>query len=109
MSLLASYSYRYHLQTKPSGGINQVCQKIVECEFKNKNLSDQMKFKLGQYLGNHHTNIAMKKFDISVGHEICDLPQEIIPRNLKCAFKVKTPPREFIMLRYIQIFLLYLI
>ena len=88
---------------------NAVCARIAKCEI-NKNghhdsaLSNRLrsiiesipKGALHRRGGRWRPSLS---YEISMGHELCALDNDVVRSNLQCAFNISKPIKEVIMLR----------
>lgn len=84
---------------------NVLCTKIAKCainseQFENKTLREYQNY-IRRWASKARGMIPpeLDTFQMSLSHEICHLPTDIIDNYLQCAFRSNDKPREFIVVR----------
>jgi hypothetical protein len=107
LSLLLSYSFRYNVINRRRGVSNGMCLKIADCY--NNGLvpaavnASAIKIPystkdLQKLESKKETAIEAAKYQMVVGHHICNLPHQLVSEGLKCAFE-NNNKRNAVMLK----------
>ena len=124
LSLLVSYGYRYNALPRRKASMNSFCRHIAECVLEEIDKSGSKKFnqkaflesyKKGQILGSGKLNTRPQEaekerlsreipFQISLTHELCNMPHKLIDKGLSCAFssndkRKRQPVKEIFLVR----------
>lgn len=85
---------------------NILCTKVAKCALRSERYDNQTRKEYEVYIrrwsSRHRVMIPpeLDSFQMSMSHEICHLPSDIIEKQLQCAFQSKDIPREFIVVRF---------
>lgn len=116
LSILMSYGYRYNFLPRRKGSSNAQCRRIAQCALDNPHQNQLFRnetSKLKKYVESKtpgavktsltvtQTILALEEvtksipFKISLGHELCNLDEKYIRKNVACSFTNPDWPSQF--------------